>query len=262
MKHLSPHRPALDIVARHASALCCVLAVISVAVTRDAAFAQTSNTPDPKPAPAESSATQDGMPPPGGCKPIGLTVSGEVVFPLECKEFIERQKAMNQRPPGPEPKSEIPEPKSAAAEAKPVAGEAKPAVTDDKSAAVEDKPAVVKDPSETADAKPAAAEPKPAAAEPKPAVADTKPAVAEPTPGEAKPAPAEEKTAAKPSDDTAPEDSQTASQPVGSVPLPRRGERKPREHVASGAPGCTRYRTYDAAAGTYRGFDGRTRPCR
>src|ERR1700738_4042439 len=38
--------------------------------------------------------------PPGGCMPIGLTASGEVVFPIQCKEFIERQrgKAVEQKP--------------------------------------------------------------------------------------------------------------------------------------------------------------------
>jgi hypothetical protein len=45
------------------------------------------------------------------------------------------------------------------------------------------------------------------------------------------------------------------------VPLPRRGERRQREHTAS-TPGCMQYRTYNPASGTYRGFDGRTRPCR
>jgi hypothetical protein len=30
--------------------------------------------------------------PPGGCMPIGLTASGEIVFPIQCKEFIERQR--------------------------------------------------------------------------------------------------------------------------------------------------------------------------
>src|SRR6266550_4495002 len=74
----------------------------------------------------------------------------------------------------------------------------------------------------------------------------------------AKPAAAEEKTAAKQSDDVAPEDSKPADQSLETVPLPKHGER--RQRAASGES-CTRYRTYDAASGTYRGFDGRTRPC-
>jgi hypothetical protein len=32
-------------------------------------------------------------PPPGGCLPIGVTASGEVVFPLLCKDFLDRTKA-------------------------------------------------------------------------------------------------------------------------------------------------------------------------
>ena len=38
--------------------------------------------------------------PPGGCMPIGLTASGEIVFPIQCKEFIERQrgKAVERKP--------------------------------------------------------------------------------------------------------------------------------------------------------------------
>jgi hypothetical protein len=33
-----------------------------------------------------------------------------------------------------------------------------------------------------------------------------------------------------------------------------------REHVSLN--GCQRYRTYDPESGTYRGYDGRVRPCR
>jgi hypothetical protein len=42
-------------------------------------------------------------PPPGGCMPIGLTVSGEMVFPIQCKEFIDRHrgKAVEQKPAAP-----------------------------------------------------------------------------------------------------------------------------------------------------------------
>jgi hypothetical protein len=38
--------------------------------------------------------------PPGGCMPIGLTASGEIVFPIQCREFIERQRgeAVEQNP--------------------------------------------------------------------------------------------------------------------------------------------------------------------
>src|SRR6266436_8535708 len=108
--------------ARSAGALCCLL----VAVIGSAALAQTSSPADSSAAPAESSA-KDGDMPPGGCKPIGLTVSGEVVFPLECKEFIERQKAMISKP--------------APVETNPAAAELKPPTAEEKPAVVEAKPA-------------------------------------------------------------------------------------------------------------------------
>jgi hypothetical protein len=67
-------------------------------VTSGAAFAQTTGTVDPSPPPAEPSKEEDV--PPGGCMPMGLTVSGKLVFPIQCKEFVERQreKAVEQKP--------------------------------------------------------------------------------------------------------------------------------------------------------------------
>jgi hypothetical protein len=64
-----------------------------------AAIAQTTGTVNPSPALAEPSMKEE-EPVPGGCMPIGLTVSGEMVFPIECKEFIERHrgKAVEQKP--------------------------------------------------------------------------------------------------------------------------------------------------------------------
>src|SRR5215471_5329412 len=108
--------------ARRASALCGLI----LAMTGSLAFAQTSGPAETSTAPAESSAKDE--PPPGACKPIGLTVSGEVVFPLECRDFIERHKAMTQLPPMP---PETPRP-AAAAEVKPVPSEARPATVETK----------------------------------------------------------------------------------------------------------------------------------
>src|SRR6476660_7869754 len=73
------------------------LLILLLTLTSDAAFAQTTGTEDPSSAPAEPS--QEDVPP-GGCMPIGLTASGEIVFPIQCKEFIERQreKAVEQKP--------------------------------------------------------------------------------------------------------------------------------------------------------------------
>jgi hypothetical protein len=66
-------------------------------VTSGAALAQATGTVN-SPAPAKPSVKEDV--PPGGCMPIGQTASGEMVFPIQCKEFIERQrgKAVEQKP--------------------------------------------------------------------------------------------------------------------------------------------------------------------
>src|ERR1700730_9397913 len=126
-----------------AGALWCVV----VTVTSGAALAQTTGMVNPSPVPQEPSAMEE--PPPGGCMPIGLTASGEIVFPFQCKAFIERQRAANQKPAGAENE------KPAAAEQKPDAAEEK---TVAKQPAATEKPEIV-------EVKPAAAEEKPAAAE-------------------------------------------------------------------------------------------------
>jgi hypothetical protein len=81
--------------ARCAASLCCSL----LTMTSVAALAQTTGTVNPSLTPAEPSVKEDV--PPGGCMPIGLTASGEIVFPMQCKEFIERErgKAVEQKPP-------------------------------------------------------------------------------------------------------------------------------------------------------------------
>ena len=121
-----------------------------------------------------------------------MTVSGEIVFPFQCRDFIERQKAANR-------------------------------TTD---TGEKQKPTPV-----------------------------MKPITAE------RPAAAEEKTAAKQPESAVPEDSKPAPETVGTVPLPRRVERQARER-SIGPPGCTHFRSYDQASGTYRAFDRQRRPCR
>jgi hypothetical protein len=244
--------------ARYAGAPCCLL----VAVIGGAALAQTSSPADSSAAPAESSA-KDGDMPPGGCKPIGLTVSGEVVFPLQCREFIERRKAMTAKPAAAEVKPTDAEPKPSTAEAKAATAPEKPAAAPEKPAVVEDKPPVVKDKPAVVEEKPAAAPEKPAVAEDKPPLAKDKSAVVDdkPAAAEEKPTTADAKAATKPSDDTAIDNNQPGIKPGDTIPLPKRADRRLREQTAS-APGCTRFRTYDGASGTYRGFDGRTHPCR
>ncbi len=60
-----------------------------------AALAQTTGAVNP--APADTVVKEDV--PPGGCMPIGMTVAGEMVFPIQCAEFIERErgKAVQQK---------------------------------------------------------------------------------------------------------------------------------------------------------------------
>jgi outer membrane biosynthesis protein TonB len=66
------------------------LLALLFAVMSSAALAQTTGTLNPSPAPAQPSVNQDV--PPGGCMPIGLTASGEIVFPIQCRGIIEQQR--------------------------------------------------------------------------------------------------------------------------------------------------------------------------
>jgi hypothetical protein len=81
------------VLASDAFALALLLSVMS-----SAALAQITGTVNPSPAQPEPS--MKGDVPPGGCMPIGLTASGEIVFPIQCWELIERQrgKAVEQNP--------------------------------------------------------------------------------------------------------------------------------------------------------------------
>jgi hypothetical protein len=76
-----------------AFALALLLSVVS-----GAALAQITGTVNPSPAPAGPSVKEDV--PPGGCMPIGMTASGEMVFPIQCKAIIERERgtAVEQNP--------------------------------------------------------------------------------------------------------------------------------------------------------------------
>src|ERR1700681_179655 len=77
---------------------------------------------------------------------------------------------------------------------------------------------------------------------------------------EQKPAGVEEKPAAKQSEGVAAENTKPENKPVETAPLPKRVEHEPRGRALSS--NCFYYRTYDPASGTYRSYDGRTRPCR
>lgn len=78
-----------------------------ISVLATAAFAQ----PDNKPTnvtdlrSAQADPQRSDSVPAGGCMPIGLTARGDLVFPMDCRELIERQ-----RGPIPEEKQQISEP--------------------------------------------------------------------------------------------------------------------------------------------------------
>jgi hypothetical protein len=258
MQRLLSLRAVIDVIldtirdvaaARSAGVLCCVLMVMG-----GIARAQTGDPATPSPVPAQSA--KDDMPPPGACKPIGLTVSGEVVFPLECRAFIER--ALNSKPAVAMTKPSSLEPKPSAVESEPAATVARGPAAGEKPADVAEKPA-------TAEERPASAESKsvePKSVETKSVEAksvETKPV--ETTPPD--PNSSEPKTAAKPSEEAAPDNSQVSTGALEVVPLPptKRFDGRLRAQATS-APSCTHFRTYDATAGTYRGFDGKIRPCR
>jgi hypothetical protein len=98
-----------------------LLVIFFLMVMSGEAFAQTTDTAKPSPAPAEPSVKEDVQP--GGCMPIGLTASGEIVFPIQCKEFIERQrgKAVEQKPAALEEKPAQAAKSASPVESKPVA---------------------------------------------------------------------------------------------------------------------------------------------
>ncbi|MGA7810935.1 BA14K family protein [Bradyrhizobium sp.] len=196
------------------------------------------------------------MPPPGGCTPIGLTVSGEIVFPFACKGFIERQKAMA-------PPSAAAQEQRQAAQDQPTAVDGKPAVADDNPATAPDKPAAMPEQPAAALDKPAGVEDKPAAQEEKPAATAEQPVVPDQKPAATaeKSAVPDEKPAATQTGSAAPELSRPeAIRPGETIPLPRRAEQK-RTQLAMD-PMCKHFRSYNPGAGTYKGFDGRMRPCK
>jgi hypothetical protein len=170
--------------------ICCARALFCVLLTAlsGTAFAQTSPAKPPPSQPGPSASEESY---PGRCKPIGVTLSGENVFPFQCKRFIELQSAAKTKPASQEAKS---------------AAEEKSTPADERSAAATDKPA-------PAEGNSAATVDRPAAAEEKPAVAG-EPLVAE-------------ETTAKQSQGAAPGKSKPAVEPVGAVPLPKRAEITP-----------------------------------
>jgi hypothetical protein len=211
---------------RHLWAIPLILAAtLSVLFGMSSAGVAQSSDPQPR-------AADDG-PPPGGCTPIGVTASGDIVFPMTCRDFIERHKAADRA--------------ATAAEAKPTAAEADKALTTgDASRApvttnVDSAPAAVEAGKTSAAADPAT--PDENDARPAEAKAPTDEAV-QPVTKQAAVAPAEKVNA--------------AAEPATTAAVSKRT--RARTNVA-GSPGCTRFRTYDAASRSYRDYSGQRRPC-
>jgi hypothetical protein len=98
------------------------------------ALAQTTGAVNPTAPLAQPSENEEV--PAGGCMPIGLTASGEIVFPIQCQELIERHRGkIEQKPAAEDTKPATVEAKPAAVEDKPAAAEAKPAAVEEKTAA-------------------------------------------------------------------------------------------------------------------------------
>jgi hypothetical protein len=70
------------------------LLVLSMLAASGAAFAQTTGSIGP----ATVAPSDKDEVPPGGCMPIGVTVSGEIVFPFTCKAFLERRRGPMEEP--------------------------------------------------------------------------------------------------------------------------------------------------------------------
>lgn len=206
-------------------------------------------------------AVDDG-PPPGGCTPIGVTASGDIVFPMTCRDFIERHKAADRAA-------------TAAAETKPATPEASKvsdAVETAKAPAAE----TVKAPTAAESSKalttgeasgasaaadvgaPTAVEASKAPTAPDSGKADEKDVRLAPVKaaGDESDRPATKQAAVAPPESADPV--KPSADPATTAALDKRA--KGRNRVA-GAPNCTRFRTYNAASGTYRDFSGQRRPC-
>jgi len=115
--------------ASQTSVACCTVAMgfLLFLAMNGSLVAQTTGSVNPRPEVNPSENSSD--PPAGGCMPIGVTASGEVVFPLQCGDFIERLKAADRKA-----SDAAEEHRSASAEP---ATRQEPVVTQEKTAATE-----------------------------------------------------------------------------------------------------------------------------
>jgi len=214
----------------------------------------------------------------GGCEPIGMTASGELVFPLECKKLVKKPA---EAPVAAEDKAAVDD-KTASTDAKPVEADHKPTAEAAAAAAAEpkhpahaDKPDAIRkaaavDP--TAVARPAAGKPS-AAKMPPGKMASSKPttakvmvvAVKEPAPkaAQAESTKLANKDQGKATPMSAIKRMIVMAKPAGvAVPVAAKPQPddKPRLRTA-GMPYCVQFRSYNAATKSYLGYDGRIHAC-
>src|SRR6266480_600001 len=226
------------------------LLALLLSVMSSAALAQTTATVNPNPVPVQPSATDEV--PPGGCMPIGMTASGDIVFPIQCKAFIERHRG-------------------APVELKPATLEDKPAAKQSEGKELEgkhseDKPSEGKHSEELAPeiGKPADRPVERAVLEEKATARQSEGSQSEGLPSEDKHLEDKHLEAkhldGKHLEEPAPETGKPATKPAEAVSSPKRAELTGRER-ANNLGNCTHYRTYNPASGTYRSYDGRVSPC-
>jgi len=240
----------------------CALCSVLVMLTGAAARAQSADPATPPPAPAQPSVQDEAT---GSCEPIGLTASGEIVFPFRCKDTVERQHAAASKPADPKPAvaaaaPAVQEKLQAKPQAQPVAAAAKmtavhPAHTaNPKSVAIHPSGAAPKA------AKPAV-QPVDAAHSPKNLDKNLEKSVektAEAKTTEVKTTEAktdEAKTAETKSTEAKSTETKSA-ETTKSIP-----QVAGKAHERAGPPGCTQFQSYNAVSATYLGFDGQRHPC-
>lgn len=237
--------------------------VVLFQVACGAALAGTADAPSPSVAPASAGEAAKDSSPFGGCEPLGMTASGELVFPLECRHVLHKT-------------SETPlatDDKAGAAGEAPAEGKS----SDLKAAVPDDKAAVLPEKSSSAD-KPAVADTKSAAVEAKP---DGKPAATSAAPGKAvvadKGAAAEEKAIEQPAEKAGSKKASrhavkaAALAAVGAkqVAMAKPAQSAAASHVenkapvrTAGMPACMHFRSYNPTSKSYLAFDGHTYACR
>jgi hypothetical protein len=195
--------------------------------------------------PLQRTGSSEAGPPPGGCTPIGVTASGEIVFPLTCRDFIERHKAADRASSEADTKPAPTEISKA-----PLAPEASKAPTIAEARRAPATAEASKPPTDTEPTK------RPTAADSSPA--DDKEAKPAATQALVDPAarPAANQAAGAP-DATG----NSEAEPPTTAALPKRGKGRNRVAGTTGTPGCARFRSYDAATASYRDFNGQRRPC-